>query len=317
MTENKNHKNGKSSEELKEPRKEKWVDELVAEAAAIEAEEAHRASTVGYMARLLAQATMPHSKTSELSHSRTNGVLTVKLLADPDVGLPYGHYPRILLSWITTEAVRTGSPALELGHNLSSFMKQLNLIPAGGRWGTITRLRDHLDRLFGCSITSIEETGSGHLRKIAMRPIEAQELWWDPRRPNQDNLWKSRILLNTTFFNSIIDRPIPLDMRVLRALAGLRSPMAIDIYCWLTYRASYIRDPMKRPIPWHLIQLQMGALYERQRAFRESFLKWLKVVQTLYPHVQVKIIESKEGRDGGGGGLILKPCRPSVLPMLP
>lgn len=297
--------------------KAKWVDDLVAEAAAIEAEEAQKAGAVGYMARLLAQATMPHSKTSELIHSRHNGLLTVTLVADPRVGLPYGHYPRILMSWITTEAVRTKSPALELGTNLSNFMKQLNLVPAGGRWGSITRLRDHLDRLFGCSITSTERTGPGHLRKVAMRPIEAQELWWDPKRPEQGSLWKSTILLNATFFKMVIDRPIPLDLRILRALAGLRSPMAIDIYCWLTYRVSYLHEPMKHPIPWRLIQMQMGAQIEREDNFRRNFLRWLKVVRVLYPHVKVDIAESKEGRNGGGGGLILKPCRSSVLPMLP
>jgi hypothetical protein len=299
------------------PSNSKWIGKFIEEAIAIEAEEAQKAGSVGYMARLLAQASMPHSKTSKLVHSRSNGLLTVKLVADPDFGLPYGHYPRILLSWITTEAVRTQSPALELGNNLSAFMKQLDLIPAGGRWGTITRLRDHLDRLFGCSITSAETTmGTGQCREVAMRPIEARELWWDPCRPEQDSLWKSRILLNASFFKMLIDRPIPLDLRILRALARLRSPMAIDIYCWLTYRVSYIREPMKRPIPWRLIQLQMGAGIQREQNFRIQFLHWLKVVQTLYPHLRVEVVEPKRGRDGGGGGLILKPCRPSVLPLL-
>jgi hypothetical protein len=217
---------------------------------------------------------------------------------------------------MTTEAVRTKSPVLMLGRNLSEFMEQLDLTPAGGRWGTITRLRDHLDRLFGCSITSTEEIGNGHRREISVKPIEGRELWWDPCRPDQGDLWQSKLILSPTFFKLITDRPIPLDLRILRALARLRSPMAIDIYCWLTYRASYISKPMKRPIPWRLIQLQMGTEFEDERFFRRNFLHWLKVVRTLYPHVQVEIVESKEGRNGGGGGLILKPCRPSVLPLL-
>jgi hypothetical protein len=123
------------------------------------------------------------------------------------------------------------------------------------------------------------------------------------------------IASHLTFFKTIIDRPIPLDLRILRALSRLRSSMAIDIYCWLTYRASYIRKPMKRAIPWRLIQQQMGAGIERERDFRRNFLHWLKVVRMLYPHIQVEVIESKEGRNGGG--LVLNPCRSSVLPMLP
>jgi hypothetical protein len=291
-----------------------WIDALVDEAAAIEAEEAFAAGAVGYMARLLAQATMPYSPTKGFVHQRSNGVLSVRLVADPEVGLPYGHIPRVLLCWITTEAVRNKSPVLELGHNLSSFMQQLHLVPTGGRWGSIARLRNHLDRLFATAITTsvVEE---GRRSELTMKPVEARELWWDPTRPEQDDLWRSRIVLNRTFFQSIIDRPIPLDLRVMRALARLRSPMAIDLYCWLTYRASNIDKPTKR-IPWPLIQLQMGAQLERAD-FRRDFVRWLRVVQVLYPQLQVDVVEPRRGRKGGGGGLILKPCRPSVLPLLP
>jgi hypothetical protein len=289
------------------------VDDLVAEATAIEAEEAKRAGAVGYMARLLAQATMPHGPTTKLVHTRSNGLVSVSIVADPRQGLPYGHIPRVLLCWITTEAVRTKNPVLLLGSNLSSFMEQLNLVPTGGRWGSIGRLHNHIDRLFGATITSVEEQ-VGHRREITLKPIEGRELWWDPSRPEQGDLWRSRIALSPTFFKMITDRPIPLDLRIMRVLAQMRSPMAIDIYCWLTYRASYLDKPT-RMIPWVAVQGQMGAGFDRPRAFRESFLRWLKVVRTLYPHIQVGLVDARRGL--GGGGLILKPCRPSVLPLLP
>jgi hypothetical protein len=77
----------KFSDSNGEPQKTKWLDRLIEEAAAIEAEEAQKAGTISYMARLLAQATMPHNKTDELIHTRTNGLLTVTLVADPRIGL--------------------------------------------------------------------------------------------------------------------------------------------------------------------------------------------------------------------------------------
>lgn len=294
----------------------KWIDELVAEAMAIEAEEAHKAGTVGYTARLLAQATLPYKKSNELIHSRNNGFLTVIVEASPRYGLPYGHIPRLVLNWITTEAVRTQSPILELGNNLSCFMKALRCKPTGGSKGSIRALRKQIDSLFGCSIISIEEREPGVRRESRIIPIEARELWWDPRNPDQDCLYKSRLALSLPFFKLITDKPIPIDMRILWELAKLRSPMAIDIYCWLTYRASYLHEPMKHPIPWALIQLQMGAHFKNEKHFREEFLQWLKVVKTLYPHIDVEVVEPKRGRNGGGGGLILKPCRPSVLPKI-
>ena len=68
----------------------KFIEECVA----IEAESAKEAGALGYMARVLVQATMPHSAQAGNEFSRTNGRLHVSILAPSDVGLPYGSYPR-------------------------------------------------------------------------------------------------------------------------------------------------------------------------------------------------------------------------------
>lgn len=56
---------------------------------------------------------------------RRNGALTLSLLAPSHVGLPYGALPRLLLSWLTTEAVRTRERTLVLGPNLSRYFEVL------------------------------------------------------------------------------------------------------------------------------------------------------------------------------------------------
>lgn len=109
---------------------------------AIEGETAQRAGALGFMARILVQTTLPHSRPTSNSFMRRNGRLTLSLSGHPLLGLPYGRYPRLLLAWVTTEAVRTRSPTLHLGDTLSAFMAKLGLLPRGGRWGTIGRLRD-------------------------------------------------------------------------------------------------------------------------------------------------------------------------------
>jgi hypothetical protein len=102
-----------------------------------------------------------------------------------------------------------------------------------------------MTRLFASSITCIyddkDKTGI-----FGVRVIEAAELWWDPKAPDQAPLWKSRIELGKRFFEEAINSPVPVDMRALKALK--RSPLALDIYCWLTYRLSYLRKPTE--IPW-------------------------------------------------------------------
>lgn len=83
-------------------------DKFINEVLAIEALAAKEASAIGYMARALVQATLPHRKREGTEFTRRNGAFTLTLLAPSHVGLPYGSTPRLLIAWVTTEAVRTG-----------------------------------------------------------------------------------------------------------------------------------------------------------------------------------------------------------------
>ncbi len=74
-------------------------------------------------------------------------------------------------------------------------------------------------------------------------------------------------------------------------LRALRSPLALDIYCWLTYRASYLREPTE--IPWAALALQFGAAYADPCRLRDSFLRQVTRVLRLYPAANVA-----EGRHG-------------------
>ncbi len=109
------------------------LDKLVRQAFMIEAEEAQQAGAIRFMARALTQATMPHKATADNEFTRQNGRFTLTMWSPRQVGLPYGSIPRLLVSWVTTEAVRTKSPVLELGPSLSAFMAGLDLTPTGGR----------------------------------------------------------------------------------------------------------------------------------------------------------------------------------------
>lgn len=259
------------------------IDKLVNEVLAIEREEAYQAGAIGYMARALIQATMPHSRISSHEFKRRNGAFKLTILADSEVGLPYGSIPRLLMSWITTEAVRTQQRELILGRTLSEFMAELDMIPSGGRWGSITRLKDQMKRLFSASISCTYDDGQNWGIRNVM-PVEKANLWWSPKNPYQAEIWESNLLLGDTFFKEIIESPVPVDMRALKVLR--QSPMAIDIYCWLTYRMSYLRRIT--PIPWSVLQVQFGANYKDLRQFKRRFINQLKKVLFVYPDARVK-----------------------------
>src|ERR1700730_4527168 len=92
-----------------------------------------------FIARQVVQVTLPHADPGDVPvWKRSNGYLTLSIRPGWDHqnncirGYPYGTLPRLLLFWMTTEAVRNGSRRLELGSTLASFMRELGLDPGRG-----------------------------------------------------------------------------------------------------------------------------------------------------------------------------------------
>lgn len=276
------------------------LDKRIINTLALDAEEAKEAGGIGYMARVLVQATLPHKASKEISFKRENGAFELTIVSP--IGLPYGSVPRLLLSWMTTEAVRTRSPVLILGSSLSAFMAELDLGRHGGRNGDITRFKNQAERLFSSMISCrYKDDEQTHGKGFTI--TDEFHLWWKPKEPNQLPLWQSNVTLSQKFFEQIIERPVPIDMDALMKLK--RSPMALDIYFWLTYRLSYLHKDTV--IPWPLLQKQFGADYaqdtEGQYNFKRNFLKHLKNVATIYDKAKVFDVEN---------GLLLKPSPPHV-----
>ena len=269
------------------------IDTLINQALAIEDEQAQDAGALGFMARAMVQATLPHSKVAGNEFTRVNGNYSLTIMAPSSIGLPYGTIPRLLLAWLTTEAVKTKCRELELGDSLSGFMAELDMMPTGGRWGSITRLKDQSRRLFSSSITALYEDGPS-FAVINQAVADRAQFWWDNKNPEQAGLWKSTVTLSENFFNEVIDRPVPIDMRAVKALK--KSPMALDIYTWLTYRSSYLKR--STVIPWSSLAQQFGSNYAVLRQFKAAFLNELKKVVLVYGQVQVEATEQ---------GLIVKP----------
>jgi hypothetical protein len=284
-------------------RRRRDLERIAIESLAIARQQAPEAGALGYMARDLVQATLPHRDPGPgvSTFERSNGDFHLVILAPPRIGLPWGKCPRVLLCWLATEAVRTQSRHIELGPNLSAFMRQLGQVPTGGRWGTISRLRDQVRRLFSSTIR-YSYTGPDRFEDSGFVIASHTSLWWKPAELDTP-LSGSFVELSQEFFQSVVDRPVPIDLRVLRAL---RSPLALDIYCWLTYRTSYLSRPIE--IPWPALALQFGADYSEVRKFRYFFLRQTRSVLRLYPEARVS--ESSKG-------LVLSPAAPHVPKRLP
>ncbi len=270
---------------------------LLDEAVAIEQEDARNAGKLSYMAKAMIQASMPYRDPKTSYYCRQNGTFRLEMVASPNTGLPYGNIPRLLLCWLSTEIVRTKERTLTLGDSLTDFMSQIGLTAVtGGKTGSIWRLKEQSRRLFSCLI-GYYETSDGRERGKNIIVADQFQFWWDPATPpDQGGLWKSHITISETFYSEVLASPVPLDLRALTALKS--HPMALDIYCWLVYRLSYLRK--SQLVPWELLRMQFGADYKRTRDFKRAFIDALRKSVTVYATAKVEVEEI---------GLLLKPSK--------
>lgn len=256
------------------------------------------AKDAAYLARELVQASLPHSNPGDIPlWTRRNGDVTlaiqpgINIRTGKSYGYPYGTIPRLLLFWITTEAVRIRSRRLELGHSLNGFMADLGLNPdtGGGKRGDAKRLRDQMERLFRsrfsleCYEVQDGQAGNGW---IDMQVAPKGQMWWSEKQPDQAALWGSWIELGDDFYRAITAAPVPVDMRALRALK--RSPLALDLYAWLTYeafRAQHSRRP--RFETWAQLHGHMGGEYANPKDFRRKAKAALIKIRAVYPGLKL------------------------------
>jgi Plasmid encoded RepA protein len=268
---------------------------------------------LNYLARLWCQTSLPYRDPGDVpAWGRRNGDLS--LVVQPGVGIdetgetrsvgfPYGTVPRLLLTWLSTEAVRTQSPTLLLGDNLSAFMRNLGMTPSGGKNGTITRLKKQMERLFLATLTVRWEGGPSRQRGGRLNVASSYDLWWSERDPDGPALMPSVVNLSREFFDEVTQHPVPLDIGILRALRG--SALRLDVYAFLCHRMSYLRR--ETVIPWEALRGQFGSTLGKDKngraRFKQEFERNLRDVLLLYRHADV---ESRTA------GLVLRPSRTSV-----
>ena len=263
---------------------------------------------LGFMARLMALCSLPRTNPgNRKEYVRRNGPYKLGMTAGIDNKLPYGTIPRLLLAWVSTEAVRTQSRELILGRSLSEFMRKLNIYStSGGRRGDRTRLRNQMRRLFNAHVQLVYEDKLGEAN-VSSSVADRSEFWWNERKPDERVLWESKIYLGEAFFNEIINHPVPLDMNILKALT--RCSLGLDLYLWLTYRTFALRAPLR--LSWPHLYRQFGpnpnnaATHDAVQNFRRRILRELKKIKLAWPELNYTTAP---------GLLILHPSTPAIPP---
>ena len=217
------------------------------------------------------------------------------------LGLPFGPKPRLVLSHLNAEALKQGSPLIEVEDSLTAFVQRIQGFSPNGY--QIRSFKNHLSSLSVSTIRLAMATEERALQ-VNSQIVDAFDLWFT-KEGQQRLLWPSTIHLNDKYFASLQKHAVPLDERALGALS--HSSMALDIYSWLAQRLH--RIPAGRPqfITWAAIKDQFGQGHKRMNNFKAVFRVAMKQVLVQYQAANVQ----EDGR-----GLTLRNSAPPVAKTL-
>lgn len=258
------------------------------------------------------QCSLPYRNPGEgvREWDRSQGTATLRIEAgaalDPrtgefvKLGLPFGEKPRLVLIHLATEAVRTGSPVVNVEESMTAFARSLGIETNGQQ---LRALKDQLARLAAATIR-LGVVEQDRAIQINSHIVAAFDLWF-PRQADQRVLWPSTVRLSQEYFESLGRHAVPLDPRAVGALHS--SSMALDAYVWLAQRLHRIPEGRPQFVPWASLYEQFGQGFSRIRDFRRRFTETLRQVLAAYPTARI---------DGDERGLTLHHSRPPVAPKL-
>jgi hypothetical protein len=264
------------------------------------------ATMIDFQHTVFCQIGLPYRPTAQRVWEREQGNVALSVEAGRvrdvtarrwiDLPLPHGEKPRLILIHLNGEALRTGSPVIDVEDSMTAFVRALG-IDTNGR--NLRTLKDQLARLAAATIR-LSVVEDGRAVQINGQVIGAFDLWFLPD-PSQRVLWPTTVRLSADYFDSLSRHAVPLDPRAVAALA--HSAMALDVYTWLAQRLHRVPRGRPQTITWLALKAQFGAGYAEVRKFRRDFVEVLKTVRSQYPAANI---------EAGEVGLILRNSPPPV-----
>ena len=235
-----------------------------------------------------------------------NGPYRLVVVALGDQGLPWGSIPRLALAWLCTNVVRKRSRVVELGSSFEQFFTELGYpLRMGGR--NHRNVKTHVERLFSAAFYMDVDKWAGAdrwERNVEIWPVSKRVRLWKSRRGRTAGGWTvASVELSEPLYEAIIERPFPINLNAIKALR--KSPLAIDLYLWLTFRMKGVRRPLR--LSWTQLCKQFseteGLAGAAARDFARRMRKQLTRVVDVWPEVRIRFVR---------GGLLLMPSERQV-----
>jgi len=264
---------------------------------------------VGFLYSGWCQAALPHRRLADSKGWQVDGDRYCLIVepgmrrgpgGDPvHVGVPFGSRARLILIFLQSEALRTGSREVELGTSLRDWLGRMS-IPIGGK--NLLAVREQTERISRCRLTF--EVRQGNRVGLSNQSIMDSAIFLEPAEDeDQGSFFAQTARLSEAFFEGLKKHPVPIEEAAIGAISN--NSMAIDIYVWLAYRLHSLSRPT--PLTWRALKTQFGTGFQQMNNFRSKFLPNLRLAMAVYPDARVDLNE-------GGKGLILYPSKPPVAP---
>ncbi len=258
------------------------------------------ASRFGITHAGFAMTSLPHKRIEEplwrrQGHHMTLLVESGRTATGGWIGIPYGSVARLILLYLQTEAVRTGSPEVELGPSMHAWLARMG-IPRGGK--NYRLVGEQSRRISACRLTFLTEMPGAELRQNGAFVQNAITLT-PAADDRQRALWQECVRLDDGFWRSLRDHPVPVREEAVRAI-GARS-LALDVYIWLAYRLHALDRPTQ--VTWAALHGQFGVGFKAVRQLKPTFREALALALAVYPQARV---------DPDPAGLLLHPSPPAA-----
>ena len=258
---------------------------------------ANRAVDAGdpdYLPAFFCHVGLPRSNFDGVSFERQSGTVSLQIEGGKTFDgknwqqqpIPYGAIPRLALIHITSEAVRTQSPIVDVGNSVYAFLEALGV---GNNQAARRNARKQMIALGACTMRLgrvVERDGKRFAQTVDGRPFNQFEAWIDDTE-GQRALWPTSLTLSEPFFDAIIKSAVPLRHGALAQLSG--SALALDIYSWLAHRLCRVKRGGAE-ISWAALAEQFGQEYSDRKNFKRRFIAQLHNVLKAYPEARVEII---------------------------
>ena len=172
---------------------------------------------LAFMPRLFVLTTLPHRRPQGHRFEHISGCHSLRMEAPRRIGLPYGVYPRLLLGFLATEAVRKKSREIHLGATPDDLARKLGLWVISGPRGTAQRLQAQVRKLTSTTWSWQSTEPSSHsapthrTATTVARSLQALAVSLGLFVAS----WRSRVLLHEHFSAEITHSAVPVDLRAV------------------------------------------------------------------------------------------------------